>query len=177
MMQFEDLARAYEVLGDPQKRQRYDTYGEDALKEGTGGVTFFGGNPFGGGSGSGAQMQIRGRDVVHTLKVSLEMLYGGTTKKLSVSRNVICSGCNGIGKLPGDPIRCVQCKGSGLFVVLKAYGFERRELIKHTCKECEGTGECVYHMIACPQCKGDKVVLEKKSWKSMLRRACRMDRK
>lgn len=59
-VQFKELAQAYEVLSDAEKREIYDTYGEDALKEGMSGgggghdpfdifSSFFGGNPFGGG--------------------------------------------------------------------------------------------------------------------------------
>lgn len=51
---------------------------------------------FSGGSGrGGGRRQRRGEDVVHPLKVSLEDLYNGTSKKLSLSRNVICSKCKG----------------------------------------------------------------------------------
>ena len=47
------------------------------------------------GGGSRVRRQKRGDDVVHTMKVSLEDLYNGTTKKLSLSRSVLCSKCKG----------------------------------------------------------------------------------
>lgn len=50
----------------------------------------------GGGGSSRGRRQRRGEDVVHPLKVSLEDLYNGTSKKLSLSRNVLCSKCKGL---------------------------------------------------------------------------------
>lgn len=50
---------------------------------------------FVGGGSSRGRRQKRGEDVVHTLKVSLEDLYNGTSKKLSLSRNVMCPKCKG----------------------------------------------------------------------------------
>ncbi|CAG7902847.1 unnamed protein product [Brassica rapa] len=54
-----------------------------------------GGHPFEGYNSRGRR-QRRGEDVVHPLKVSLEDLYLGTTKKLSLSRKALCSKCNGL---------------------------------------------------------------------------------
>ncbi|RLN41545.1 hypothetical protein C2845_PM01G33890 [Panicum miliaceum] len=116
---FKELAQAYEVLSDPEKREIYDQYGEDALKEGMGGggahadpfdifSSFFGPSFGGGGGSSRGRRQRRGEDVVHPLKVSLEDLYNGTSKKLSLSRSVICSKCKGKGSKSGASMRCPE---------------------------------------------------------------------
>ncbi|XP_051120639.1 dnaJ protein homolog ANJ1 [Andrographis paniculata] len=169
---FKELAHAYEVLSDPEKREIYDQYGEDALKEGMGGgggmhdpfdifSSFFGGSPFGGGSSRGRR-QRRGEDVVHPLKVSLEDLYLGTTKKLSLSHNIICSKCSGKGSKSGASTKCMGCQGSGMKVTIRQLGPGMIQQMQHACNECKGTGETINEKDRCPQCKGEKVVQEKK---------------
>uniref|UniRef100_A0A1D1YNS7 DnaJ n=1 Tax=Anthurium amnicola TaxID=1678845 RepID=A0A1D1YNS7_9ARAE len=168
---FKELAQAYEVLSDPEKREIYDQYGEDALKEGMGGggghdpfdifQSFFGGNPFGGGSSRGRR-QKRGEDVIHPLKVSLEDLYSGTSKKLSLSRNVICSKCKGKGSKSGASMSCASCQGSGMKVSIRQLGPGMIQQMQHPCNTCKGTGETISDKDRCPQCKGEKVVQEKK---------------
>lgn len=172
---FKELAHAYEVLSDPEKREIYDQYGEDALKEGMGNgggmhdpfdifQSFFGsggGNPFGGGSGRGRR-QRRGEDVVHPLKVSLEDLYGGTTKKLSLSRNKICSKCSGKGSKSGASVTCPGCQGSGMKVTIRQLGPGMIQQMQSHCNECKGTGAKISDKDRCNQCKGEKVVPEKK---------------
>ncbi|KAF9675230.1 hypothetical protein SADUNF_Sadunf09G0010500 [Salix dunnii] len=169
---FKELAQAYEVLSDPEKRGIYDQYGEEALKEGMGGggaghnpfdifESFFGGNPFGGG-GSRGRRQRRGEDVVHPLKVSLEDLYLGTSKKFSLTRNVICSECSGKGSKSGESRKCTGCQGSGMKVSIRQLGPSMIQQMQHPCNECKGTGETISDNDRCPQCKGEKVVPEKK---------------
>ncbi|KAL8162054.1 hypothetical protein V2J09_013543 [Rumex salicifolius] len=171
---FKELAHAYEVLSDPEKREIYDQYGEDALKEGMGGgggghdpfdifSSFFGGSPFGGGGGSSrGRRQRRGEDVVHPLKVSLDDLYNGTTKKLSLSRNVLCSKCKGKGSKSGASMTCSGCQGSGMKVSIRQLGPSMIQQMQHPCNECKGTGETINDKDRCPQCKGEKVMQEKK---------------
>uniref|UniRef100_A0A6N2LQD4 J domain-containing protein n=1 Tax=Salix viminalis TaxID=40686 RepID=A0A6N2LQD4_SALVM len=172
---FKELAQAYEVLSDPEKREIYDQYGEDALKEGMGGggsgahdpfdifQSFFGGgNPFGGGGSSRGRRQRRGEDVIHPLKVSFEDLYNGTSKKLSLSRNVICSKCKGKGSKSGASSKCAGCQGSGMKVSIRHLGPSMIQQMQHACNECKGTGETINDKDRCPQCKGEKVVQEKK---------------
>ncbi|CAI9105786.1 OLC1v1004799C1 [Oldenlandia corymbosa var. corymbosa] len=168
---FKELAQAYEVLSDPEKREIYDQYGEDGLKEGMGGggmhdpfdifQSFFGGGPFGGGSSRGRR-QRKGDDVVHPLKVSLEDLYSGTTKKLSLSRNKICSKCSGKGSKSGASMKCSGCQGTGMKVTIRQLGPGMIQQMQHPCNECKGTGETISDKDRCPQCKGEKVVPEKK---------------
>ncbi|EOA20722.1 hypothetical protein CARUB_v10001042mg [Capsella rubella] len=171
---FKELAQAYEVLSDPEKREIYDQYGEDALKEGMGGgggghdpfdifSSFFGGggHPFGGGSSRGRR-QRRGEDVVHPLKVSLEDVYLGTTKKLSLSRKALCSKCNGKGSKSGASMKCGGCQGTGMKVSIRQFGPGMIQQMQHACSDCKGTGETINDRDRCPQCKGEKVVSEKK---------------
>ncbi|XP_078437010.1 dnaJ protein homolog 2-like [Wolffia australiana] len=172
---FKELAQAYEVLSDPEKREIYDQYGEDALKEGMGGgggghdpfdifQSFFGGSPFGGSGGgsSRGRRQRRGEDVIHPLKVSLEDLYSGTKKKLSLSRNVICSQCKGKGSKSGASSRCAGCQGSGVKVTIRQLGPGMIQQMQQPCSDCRGTGETISEKDRCPNCKGEKVVPEKK---------------
>jgi DnaJ family protein A protein 2 len=172
---FKELSQAYEVLSDPEKRDLYDQYGEDALKEGMGGgggghnpfdifESFFGGggSPFGGGSGRGSRRQRRGEDVVHPLKVSLEELYNGTSKKLSLSRNIICSKCKGKGSKTGASSRCAGCQGSGVKVSVRQLGPGMIQQMQHVCPDCKGSGETIVEKDRCGQCKGQKVVQDKK---------------
>ncbi|KAI5057530.1 hypothetical protein GOP47_0027545 [Adiantum capillus-veneris] len=171
---FKELAQAYEVLSDPEKREIYDQYGEDALKEGMGGggghnpfdifESFFGGaSPFGGGSSRGSRRQRRGEDVVHPLKVSLEDLYNGTSKKLSLSRNVLCPKCKGKGSKSGASMKCAGCQGSGMKVSIRQLGPGMIQQMQHVCPDCKGSGETISEKDKCTQCKGEKIVQDKKT--------------
>ncbi|KAK7817611.1 dnaj protein like protein [Quercus suber] len=147
---FKELAHAYDVLCDPEKREIYDQYGEDALKEGMGGggpahnpfdifESFFGGGAFGGGSSSRGRRKKHGEDVVHTLKVSLEDLYNGTSKKLSLSRNALCQKCKGKGSKSGVSGRCYGCQGTGMKITTRQIGLGMIQQMQHVCPECRGT--------------------------------------
>ncbi len=164
---FKEISQAYEVLSDEKKRKLYDQGGEQALKEGGMGGEFH--SPFdifdmffGGGRRRQPGEKQRGRDTVHQIKVTLEDLYNGTTRQLSVQRNVICSGCNGIGGKEGSVEKCKTCQGTGIFVKLRQIGPGMVQQIQQPCHECGQTGEKIKEKDRCKKCSGKKIVKEKK---------------
>ena len=102
---FKDITRAYEVLGDASKREKYNRGGEEAVDGRAPSDTFesfFRGR---GRRGTGCRTRQKTKEVVMPLKVTLEELYTGVKKQMAVTRKVIdrqsgvqtCSGCNGRG--------------------------------------------------------------------------------
>ncbi|OQV24481.1 DnaJ-like protein subfamily A member 1 [Hypsibius exemplaris] len=165
---FKKIAFAYEVLSDPKKRETYDRGGEQALKEGGGEGGFH--NPmdifdmfFGGGRGGGGRARERkGKDVIHQIKVSLEDLYNGHTRRLALQKNVICKKCEGRGGKKGATEQCKGCRGTGMKVRIQqiAPGFVQQS--QSVCSDCEGQGEQIKAEDRCPECAGKKVTRDRK---------------
>lgn len=121
----------------------------------------FGGGGFFGGGPSRQQGPRKTKDLVHRVHVTLEDLYKGKTTKLALTRNVICSKCNGKGGKEGAVRQCGTCSGRGIKVTLRQMGPMIQQL-QQPCDECSGTGEIINHKDKCKTCNGKKVVSEKK---------------
>lgn len=166
---FKEISAAYEVLSDEDKRQTYDRFGLEGLKEGRGGpgfggddlfsMFFGGGSPFGGGGGGGHRGPRRGQDIGHELRVTLEDLYNGKTKKMAIQRQVICKKCDGRGGT-GSAVKCSVCRGSGVQVRIQRMG-PMVQQIQSQCRDCGGEGEAWSAKDRCQECKGRKVSREK----------------
>ena len=173
---FKEITAAYEVLSDSQKREMYDRFGEEGLKEGgmggMGGMDaqdlfsqLFGGGGggfFGGGGGRGGPSGPRkGKDLVHRVKVSLEELYVGKVTKLALQKHVLCAKCDGRGGKEGAVKTCGGCQGRGVKVILRQLGPMVQQM-QQTCPDCQGAGEIINAKDRCKQCNGKKVNQERK---------------
>lgn len=175
---FKEAAEAYEVLSDPQKRQRYDQFGHAGM-DGMGGFRggqgmsmedifsqfgdIFGGAGFdlgdlfgGGGRSRGGQRVRRGSDLRVKVRLTLEEIASGTTKKIKVRKLVSCAACQGTGSADcSGGETCPTCKGSGR-VVRAQRGIFGMMQVQEECPTCHGEGRIVKNK--CPKCNGEGVV-------------------
>lgn len=167
---FKQISMAYEVLSDPKKREIYDRGGEEAIKGGGAGGGFDFHSPMdifdlffsGSRRGGGSRGPRKGKDVIHQLKVSLEDLYNGSTRKLALQKNVICSKCEGRGGKEGAVQKCGNCHGSGMQIRIQHLGPGMVQQIQSMCGECRGQGEVIDAKHRCKTCLGKKIVKERK---------------
>ncbi len=174
---FKEAAEAYEVLGDPEKRRRYDQFGHDGLRQGSDFRGFHDINDifstfsdiFGAGMGGGifeevftggrarqrsrAQNGIPGSDLKIRLPLTLEEIASGVEKKLKVKRWKPCDTCSGSGAQPGSSKSvCPVCNGSGEVRQVSRSVFGQFVNIS-TCGTCNGEGKIIKDR--CPQCGGE----------------------
>lgn len=167
---FKEINEAYDVLKDPKKREIYDQYGEDAIKEGMGGGGGGGGGGFsdlfdilnGGGRRPRETGPRKGEDVVHKLSVTLKDLYCGATRKLSLTRQMECSACNGKKTRSGKTYECSTCHGSGTETVVRQIGPGMISQMQRPCSECHGQGSSTPASDRCPACDGKGLKAERK---------------
>eukprot|EP00199_Chlamydomonas_sp_CCMP681_P000879 CAMPEP_0119104064 /NCGR_PEP_ID=MMETSP1180-20130426/2374_1 /TAXON_ID=3052 ORGANISM="Chlamydomonas cf sp, Strain CCMP681" /NCGR_SAMPLE_ID=MMETSP1180 /ASSEMBLY_ACC=CAM_ASM_000741 /LENGTH=447 /DNA_ID=CAMNT_0007088733 /DNA_START=11 /DNA_END=1354 /DNA_ORIENTATION=- len=173
--EFKVINEAYDVLKDEEKRRIYDEYGEEAIKEGMGSGGGGGGGGMadifemmmgggGGGGRGGRQRERKSEDVVHKLQVTLEELYNGAQKKLSLSRNLPCDSCKGSGTKSGRKYECGVCRGTGVVVQLRPLGPGMVQQIQSRCTNCSGTGYATPATDVCGKCAGKCLISEKKTF-------------
>ncbi len=171
---FKEAAEAYEVLSSDEKRQKYDRYGHGGLK---GDPNFHGfsnvndifshfSDIFGGSSifdeffGGSQQQRSRqrsagqpGSDLKISLKLTLEEIATGTTKKVKIKKYNKCSSCNGSGAKSSSAFKtCSVCSGTGEIRQVSRSIFGQFVNIA-ACNNCSGTGKIISE--PCTTCSGD----------------------
>ena len=155
---FKQAAEAYAVLGDPEKRARYDRFGAEGVRDVGANFhadifadfadilgDFFGFGGFTrprGGPGRGRSLQVR-------LRIDLEDAVRGAEVRLRVRRQRRCTRCEGTGSASGArPARCRVCGGLGQ--VQQRHGFLT---VARPCHACGGIGQMITD--PCGVCRGE----------------------
>jgi molecular chaperone DnaJ len=179
---FKEAAEAYEVLGNEEKRKRYDQFGHAGVGGASGGGygganmsmddifsqfgDIFGGHfGFGGFSGGGfssggrnSRMVNRGSDLRIRVKLTLKEIASGVEKKIKVKKYVSCTHCNGTGAEDSKSYTtCSTCHGSGQVsrVMNTILGQMQTASV---CPTCGGEGKIITKK--CTYCRGEGVALD-----------------
>lgn len=173
---FKELARAYEVLSDPEQRARYDRFGEAGLGGagggpggmgdvfgGAGGLgdlfdAVFGGTGFGGTRGPAGPP--RGQDLEVVADLAFEQAVFGATVPVTVRTAVTCEDCRGSGAGSGtQPVTCADCNGTGQVRRVRQ-SLLGQMVTTSACPRCGGFGQVI--ATPCPTCGGEgRRVLDK----------------
>ena len=170
---FKQVAEAYDVVGDAEKRKKYDEMRslyasgggfrggggggggfnlEDLLRERTGGGGGVGdmfGDLFGGARRQQARRPVKGPDAETSATISFTDAMDGVTVALRLTSDAACPDCQGTGGKPGTkPHICPECEGAGFVVASVGGAFSMNE----TCPMCGGR-QLVYDEL-CPTCNG-----------------------
>jgi molecular chaperone DnaJ len=174
---FKEAAEAYEVLSNPEKKNRYDQFGHAGMSGAAGGGfssgfsdiedifsafgDIFGGHfggfgGFGGSRSRGGSRVSRGSDLRVRVRLNLSEIVNGTEKKIKVKKYVACQHCNGTGAKNGSSYStCGTCRGSGQ-VTRIANTLLGQMQTTSTCPTCQGEGKMITDK--CTHCAGEGVI-------------------
>ncbi|KGG16932.1 MULTISPECIES: molecular chaperone DnaJ [unclassified Prochlorococcus] len=164
---FKEIGRAYEVLGDPDKRARYDQFGEAGLG-GSAGMPDMGDMGgfadifetfFGGAGASGARKQrrgpVQGDDLRYDLTIDFNQAVFGQEREIKIPHLETCDTCNGNGSKPGTgPTNCSTCGGAGQVRRATRTPFGSFTQVSD-CPSCGGSGQVISN--PCSTCGGQGV--------------------
>jgi len=170
-VKFKEVNEAYEVLGDADKKARYDQHGHAGVDPNFGGYGGYGGGggfggfggfdvsdifeSFFGGGGGGQQRRNgpkKGKDVQQHVEIAFEEAAFGVEKEITVYRMESCNSCSGSGAQKGtSPVTCSVCGGSGQVRTTQRTMLGNFSSVA-TCNSCGGAGHTIPN--PCQDCKG-----------------------
>ena len=166
---FKEINEAYDVLGDEQKKARYDQFGSADPNAGFGGGGFggfegftsqgFGGFEdifgafFGGGSrGRNSNQPRQGDDVEKALNITFDEAVHGCKKRIRLAADEECMQCGGTGAQSKSDVKtCDKCKGQGRVFIRQSTIFGT-STVQTACPDCGGKGKIITKK--CPHCSG-----------------------
>ena len=170
---FKEASEAYQILSDPERRQRYDMFGKAGVDGGAGGpgagFEGFGGFSdifdafFGGTAQAGARhgRPSAGSDLRYDLRITFEEAVQGTEKEIDFRVLGRCETCSGTGAKPGtEATTCPQCEGRGEVRSVRQTMLGQMVNVS-ACPRCRGEGKVVE--TPCETCKGDGRIEHKRS--------------
>jgi molecular chaperone DnaJ len=177
---FKEAAEAYDILSDPQKRQRYDQFGHAGVGGASGGGGGFSGDfdiedifsrfgdifgghfgfgnfsGFGGSSRSSGRRMNRGSDLRVKVKLNLNEVAKGVEKKIKVKKYVTCTACHGSGAEDTNSTKtCDTCRGSGVITRITNTLLGQMQT-QSICPTCNGEGRIIVKK--CQVCSGEGIV-------------------
>jgi molecular chaperone DnaJ len=168
---FKEINEAYQVLGNEEKRKKYDQFGSSFDSAGAGGFSGFQrggfsgqnvnfddfgdifGDMFGFSSGSRQRGGPEGGESIEAiLEIDFMEAAFGTEKEIMLNKNVKCDKCDGQGAEPGSKIEtCSTCKGRGRVLKVQRTIFGAMQ-VEALCSDCSGEGKT--YSQKCSKCKG-----------------------
>ena len=178
---FKEINEAYQVLGDAEKRKRYDQFGSDFEQQGGfgGGANWedfmqqargggFSGNfggvdlgdifgeMFGFGGGRQSRREARGNDIQVDVQIDFKEAAFGVEREISLRKQEKCDVCKGNGAEPGSAVdTCHTCKGQGRVVQMQRTFLGSMQTVA-TCADCNGRGKRASKK--CKHCGGDGIL-------------------
>lgn len=170
---FKEVALAYEVLSDPERRARYDRFGPEGVGGAAGGDpfganlgdifdAFFGGSMFG-GARSGPSGPPRGQDLEVVADLEFTEAVFGVDKPVTLRTYVTCNDCGGLGAAEGtQPTTCPECSGTGQVRRVRQ-SLLGQMVTAGPCGRCGGLGQTI--ATPCPTCRGEGRTIEEKTYR------------
>lgn len=160
---FKELALAYEVLGDPEKRAQFDRFGASGPRgQGFGGGDAFGdifeaffgqGSPFGGGGGTRQAGPPPGADIEVIVDIGFEQAVLGGESEVELKLPVACDTCEASGAAPGTHAEaCGTCQGTGQVQRVRQ-SILGQMISTGACPSCMGFGQVIPS--PCETCRGE----------------------